>query len=274
MARSTKTPAESVSAPAARKTRPIPERTGPVRRMTSALGTPPGKKAPIAGAARQPAPQESTHEANAASQAPAPAQSNPNILPLVKMGQELAEQAIERARRSSGETASPIADSLGVSSLPGAKDALSLAETALRTWADLATQVMRVILPLGPQVLPDASKIVDSIRDAFRGKTGGETSSGIHLSLNLKSAGPVRVSIQVNPGVPPANISVQPLFSLDRSSTKPPIQEASIAPGRDGRSLEVTLSLPPTQPQGRYLGALYDTASGNVVGGLTVEITG
>ncbi|MBK8254817.1 MAG: hypothetical protein IPK82_19425 [Polyangiaceae bacterium] len=243
--------------------------------MTSALGTPSAKKPSSSAAAPgQPAAQAPSQETNAVSSAPASGESNPNILPLVKMGQELAEQAIERARRSSGETASPIADSLGVSNLPGAKDALSLAETALRTWVELATQVMRVVLPLGPQLLPDATKIVDSIRDAFRGKSGGEGSPGIHVSLNLKGAGPVRVSVQVNPGISPTDISVQPLFSLDRSSTKPPIHGASIAAGRDGRSLEVTLSLSPTQPHGRYLGAIYDTASGNVVGGLTVEITG
>ncbi|MEZ4308149.1 MAG: hypothetical protein R3F14_08905 [Polyangiaceae bacterium] len=200
--------------------------------------------------------------------------------PIVRMADDLASEAIARTRESEKQSPSSLKDTLGISEIPGAKDALQLAEKALRTWADVATTLFRAVLPLAPGLVPDAGKILDSRREAAglgredKARPALSSAPTPSFTVEVASAKPARISLQLHPGAQASGLAAQPLFSLDRDAAKPPITAVALSSGPGGQGIEVKVEVPSSQPKGRYLGAVYDEATGTVVGGLTVEIRG
>jgi hypothetical protein len=202
---------------------------------------------------------------------------------LVRVGHELAEAAILRTRQRVGQGGPPGSGDADSASGAGPRDPLHFAETALRVWAELATGMIRAVFPLVPQLLPDATKIVDALRDlagghakASSGKaSSGQTTTGqLAFSVEVQSARPVRISFQLHHETQVAGLAVQPLFPIGKDAGKAPLTGVKLAPGKDGKSVDLHLSVPDGQPPGRYLGAVYDEASGTIAGGLTVDLGG
>lgn len=282
---------------AVRRKRTAPERTAPERNMTAMLRgkSPPGQTGsrrggapsmPVPpGAPAQPRPG-AANAANAANVAPpSPAAAETAEHRAVRSGYELCEAAIRRGQEAAKRFAPNLADVTStLKEAPGAKEALGMAEGALRVWADLATAWMRAVMPLAPAGFPDPLKAMEALREALSGEASGHATGqatghataargqAISFAVEVLSARPARVAFELSREVDVAALAVQPLQSLDRDPAKPALLGVELHPSKDGRSVEIVVAIAGAQPPGRYLGAVYDKVSGTLVGGLTIDL--
>lgn len=203
----------------------------------------------------------------------------------VRSGYELCEAAIRRGQDAARRLAPGVAEmTSGLKEVPGAREALGLAEGAFRAWSDLATAWMRAVLPLAPAGFPDPLHILETLREAVAKGAGAQAAGaagasagrghGVSFAVTVASARPARIGFELSREADPATLAVQPLQPLSREAGGLAILGVELAASKDRRNIEVHLTISDSQPPGRYLGAVYDKGSGAFVGGLTVDLSG
>jgi hypothetical protein len=195
----------------------------------------------------------------------------------VRSGYELCDAAIRRGQEAARRFAPNIAEmTSGLRDVPGAKEAYGLAEGAMRVWVDVANAWIRAVLPLAPAGMPDPFHVLDALREASGAGPGAGASRArpVGFVVEIASARPARVAFDLSREHEVSKLAVQPLQPVDPDRKKLPIAGVELRPGADGRTVEIHLAISDAQPAGRYLGAVYDKATGAFVGGLTVDVLG
>lgn len=164
------------------------------------------------------------------------------------------------------------------------RDPQDFARRAVRYWADMMSMWVDYVTPLVPAdaafrppwmpAEPGPPAPAPSRSDAESASRPGAAplaaEQRLGVAVAVASSRPAEVVVDVHRPLAGARLVAQPLQPID-GSDEPAIREVKLAPA-DGGRLHVTVTIPPEQPAGVYLGAVFDAVTGEARGTLRVVL--
>ena len=165
-----------------------------------------------------------------------------------------------------------------------------LIDRALRSAQDLAgafSEIVRVLAknapPAGEGRTPRGFDFDPPRRATRRAQGAGgdataEPSASVgnsrspSFALSVRSRHPVKAALQLEEGPAGRAFRVPPLARSGRRGAR--LGAVSIATGRDGRGVALSVAVPPRLAKGRYEGPVLDARTGRPVGFLSVDVGG
>jgi len=126
-------------------------------------------------------------------------------------------------------------------------------------WLEFMTSLAGAFAPWAPAPPPAAAP------SATPAASGG----GAGIMLDVVSARPTQVTLDLHPGTPPLGLHCQALRALEEG--KPPLTEVAIERDLNGRPI-LLVRVPEAQPPGVYVGAVVDRVTGQSRGTLSVQV--
>ena len=173
----------------------------------------------------------------------------------VRMGYRLVEEQMRRGQQVAQEAGSRFGPARG--------DMRELAERALRFYGDQYTDAALFWLDA-------ATALTMPVDTAEPDKTAARPvpAPSLAVPLDIASARPTRVTLNLQPGAPLASLQVLTMRAGDAS--KPPLMDVSFQAG--GALPVLRIRVPNEQPADVYHGVVCDPQSGAMLGTLSVEI--
>jgi hypothetical protein len=139
----------------------------------------------------------------------------------------------------------------------------------LQLTSELTANTVELMALMTEVLLPGDDTDSDEKRDGDAGtRPGSSRVSDVAVAYDIASARPALVQVQLEPGKTISQITAHGLRSLDPACT--PIKVTFEMPGE--RDLVVQIRVPDDQPPGLYTDVLLDSATGKIIGNISLEL--
>ncbi len=260
-----------------------PERDAPLRNWSGLHRPPAAPEAPLAGrnpnggangypGAEPAAPRRQTEPPPDGEIADAVATAYRVVEDHLRAGREAAD-ALARARPDGFRVTGENGYGIGAANFANLGAGLEeLIGEAARLYAGLTPMAAAFMDALGRQY--PATPASSGWSESASGDRGASArpAAGADFAIEVASARPARVTLELGSGADPATLATAGLHALEPG--RPPLTEIGFVPARDGERPVLSLHVPADHPAGLYTGVIVDRVSGAPRGTLAVRIGG